>query len=490
MTAQQLKNAILQMAVQGKLVPQDPNDEPASVLLERIRAEKQALIKAGKIKKTKETPIASEEVPFEIPESWEWARVKKLTELYNGKAFKPSDWSERGLPIVRIQNLNNANSPYNYYDKPVEEDYRLYGGELLFAWSGTPGTSFGAHIWKKTDAVLNQHIFKLKFNEEYLYKKYFMYALNQRVLTLIGLAHGSSGLQHVTKGVFESTLIPIPPLAEQKRIVAKIEELLPFIAQYERAESELSALNASFPEMLKKAILQEAVQGRLVPQDPNDEPASVLLERIRAEKQALVKAGKIKKEKPLASITEDEIPFEIPESWEWSSINELFFVTKLAGFEYTKYFKKDNIHANNPVHIVRAKNVKMGQFIENEDEAITDDLSVLLNRSALTKDCLLMTFIGAGIGDTCLYHSDKRHHLAPNVAKIEPQTSGILLQYYLIWLMSPEGQKSIEKIKKSTAQSSLSMETIRSIRVAVPPFAEQNRIVAKIEEIMPIISTI
>lgn len=153
MTAQQLKNSILQMAVQGKLVPQDPNDEPASVLLERIRAEKAAMVKAGKIKKEKNPSVIfrgadnlpyekvgknepvciADEVPFEIPDSWEWVRVKSATELYNGRAFKPSDWTENGLPIVRIQNLNNASAPFNYYDESVEDDVHLYGGELLFA---------------------------------------------------------------------------------------------------------------------------------------------------------------------------------------------------------------------------------------------------------------------------------------------------------------------------------------------------------------------
>lgn len=202
MTGQQLKNSILQMAVQGKLVPQDPNDEPASALLERIRAEKEQLIREGKIKREKNPSIIfrgadnlpyekignnepvciADEVPFDIPESWEWVRVQNWTQLYNGRAFKPSDWTETGLPIVRIQNLNNEFAPFNYYDKPVDNDVHLYGGELLFAWSGTPGTSFGAHIWKiGKEAVLNQHIFKLIFNENLLYKPYYMYALNERV---------------------------------------------------------------------------------------------------------------------------------------------------------------------------------------------------------------------------------------------------------------------------------------------------------------------
>jgi type I restriction enzyme S subunit len=170
-----------------------------------------------------------DELPFEIPESWQWVRVRDCTALFNGRAFKPSDWTATGLPIVRIQNLNDEKALFNYFDKPVDEDVHLYGGELLFAWSGTPGTSFGAHIWRDEEAVLNQHIFKLLFDETAIFKPYYMYALNQRVGSLIKAAHGSAGLQHVTRGVFEATLVPLPPLAEQHRIVQRIEELLPMV---------------------------------------------------------------------------------------------------------------------------------------------------------------------------------------------------------------------------------------------------------------------
>ena len=283
MTAQQLKNSILLMAVQGKLVPQDPNDEPASVLLERIHAEKERLIKEKKIKREKNPSVIfkgadntpyekigdevrslADEVPFDIPDSWEWVRVRNCTELFNGRAFKPSDWAVMGLPIVRIQNLNDEKAPFNYYDKSVEEDVHLYGGELLFAWSGTPGTSFGVHIWTNQEAVLNQHIFKLLFDETALFKPYYMYALNQRVGSLIKADHGSAGLQHVTRGVFESTLIPLPPFAEQIRIVEKLNVLFPIVDHYSSAYNNLNNLQSAFPEALKKSILQEAVQGKLV----------------------------------------------------------------------------------------------------------------------------------------------------------------------------------------------------------------------------------
>ena len=186
----------------------------------------------------------------------------------------------------------------------------------------------------------------------------------------------------------------------------------------------------------------------------------------------------------------ENVPFEVPSSWVWTNIEELFFVTKLAGFEYTDCLTKDTISSNNEVPIVRAQNVRMGYFVENTNEAISEALSQQLERSALTKKCLLMTFIGAGIGDTCIFPVLKRCHLAPNVAKIEPYSNKIDLKYALYYLMSDLGQLGVRGISKSTAQPSLSMATIRSLEIALPPLAEQHRIVAEIEKLFELIDQI
>ena len=245
---------------------------------------------------------------------------------------------------------------------------------------------------------------------------------------------------------------------------------------------------------LRQKILDLAIHGKLVPQDPNDEPASVLLERIKAEKERLIKEGKIKKSKKSVKTSDtphyENVPFEVPDNWAWTNIEELFFVTKLAGFEYTDHLTKDVISINNEVPIVRAQNVRMGYFVENANEAISEALSQQLERSALTKKCLLMTFIGAGIGDTCIFPALKRCHLAPNVAKIEPYSDRIDLKYALYYLMSDLGQLGVRGISKSTAQPSLSMATIRRLEVALPPFAEQHRIVAEIEKWISLIDII
>ena len=242
---------------------------------------------------------------------------------------------------------------------------------------------------------------------------------------------------------------------------------------------------------LRQKILDLAIHGKLVPQDPNDEPASVLLERIKAEKERLIKEGKIKRTKrSKAACDKPHYPFELPKGWCWTTVDDIYFVTKLAGFEYTEYFRKEVISPMNAVPIVRAQNVKMGRFIENKNEAITKELSEQLPRSALYKDCLLMTFIGAGVGETCIFHANKRNHLAPNVAKIEPFDEHINMEYALSFFMSSLGQLGVTNISKSTAQASLSMATIRELVIPIPPIKEQSRIANEVAKWFSLIECI
>ena len=520
MTAQQLKNSILQMAVQGKLVPQDPNDEPASILLERIRAEKERLIKEKKIKREKNPSVIfkgadntpyekigdevrslADEVPFDIPDSWEWVRVRNCTELFNGRAFKPSDWAVMGLPIVRIQNLNDEKAPFNYYDKSVEEDVHLYGGELLFAWSGTPGTSFGAHIWRNQEAVLNQHIFKLLFDETALFKPYYMYALNQRVGSLIKAAHGSAGLQHVTRGVFESTLIPLPPFAEQIRIVEKLNVLFPIVDHYSSAYNNLNNLQSAFPEALKKSILQEGVQGKLVPQDPSDEPAEALLERIRAEKQRLIKEGKIKKDKHESVIfrrdnshyekrgseevcIDEEIPFEIPENWAWCRASSLGTMIRGRGIKRT-----ETVAQGCPC-------IRYGEIYTTYETSF--DSAVSFVPETLDKDCLHFSS-----GDVVFtLTGENKVDIAKTVAflgKGQIAAGGDLAFWthhgmnplYLVYYMA--SPYCIE-LKRRTATGDIivhiSTSKVGDFLVPIPPIKEQNRIVSAIEQLFAVASTL
>ena len=520
MTGQQLKNSILQMAVQGKLVPQDPNDEPASVLVERIRAEKGKLIKEKKIKKEKNPsyifrgadnlpyeqigkndPVCiADEVPFEIPDTWEWIRVKFATTLFNGKAFKPSDWSESGQPIVRIQNLNDLSAPFNYYSGDVDAAFQLLGGELLFAWSGTPGTSFGAHIWDRGKAVLNQHIFKLEFDEKSIYKEYYKHALNQRVGMLILAAHGSAGLQHVTKGVFENTLIPLPPYEEQVRIVKKLNTLFPIVEQYGEKYRNVEQINATFPDNLKKSILQWAVQGKLVPQDPNDEPASVLLERIREEKAQLVKEGKTKKDKNESVIfrrdnshyekhgkttvcIDEQLPHSIPENWQWCHISEMCFFQEGPGI-LAKDFMPDGIP------LIRIAGMQ-GESVRLTGCNYLDPQMVKEKWNHFKLD----------LGDIVISTSasmDKIAEVTEEAVGAIPYTGlirfkmhgGILKEYFKYFIKSPCYINQIAEQEAGAAIKHYGPTHLRKMFIPIPPINEQQRIVNEINAIMPHINAL
>ena len=275
------RQSVLKHAFEGKLTEewrQAHKDElqPASVLLERIKQERHETAQA----KFKELPpLDTPNLPG-LPEGWVWARIVEICTLINGRAFKPSEWSMQGLPIIRIQNLNDPDTDFNYCNFEVGDGFVVHDGQLLFAWSGTPETSFGAHIWHRGKAVLNQHIFKVMINEDYIGKRFLKHVLNQNVAEFIKKSHGTAGLAHITKGKFEESRIVLPPLPEQHRIVEEIERRFSVADQIEKTVDH----SLKQAERLRQSILKRAFEGKLVPQDPNGEPAEKLLERIRQER--------------------------------------------------------------------------------------------------------------------------------------------------------------------------------------------------------------
>lgn len=332
MTGQDLKNSILQLAIQGKLVPQDANDEPASVLLERIKAEKQKLIKEKKIKKEKPLPeITEEEKPFEIPESWEWCRFGEITSLITDGTHNRPTYVEKGVPFLSVKDISSGKILFDDCKFISQEDHTILSsrcnpqyGDLLIT---KVGSNTGIPVLVDTDAEFSLFVSValIKFVKYTIFDKFIKYLINSPLVQsqIKERTRGVGNPNWVLKDISE-TFIPLPPLSEQHRIVAKIEELMPLVEEYDKAQKELDALNAKLPEALKKSILQEAIQGKLVPQDPNDEPASVLLQRIRKEKEQLVKDGKLKKKDLVTTpITDEEKPFEIPENWEWCRMRDL-----------------------------------------------------------------------------------------------------------------------------------------------------------------------
>ena len=532
MTAQQLKNSIFQMAVQGKLVPQDPNDEPASVLLERIKAEKEELIKSGKIKKSKksseifrgasrnlpytfceqigkEIKDISDEIPFEIPESWEWVRLGQICEIYRGGSPRPiKDYlteSDNGVNWIKISDSDKGGKYINSTKEKIKPEGMtksrfVHAGDFLL----TNSMSFGRPYILNVDGCIHDgwlvlSKYQIAFDKDFLF---YMLSSKFAYYQFCGVVSGAV-VKNLNSDKVAKAIFPLPPLAEQRRIVEKIEQLLPFIEKYEQAETQLTTLNTSFPEALKKSILQEAVQGKLVPQNPDDEPASVLLERIRAEKQALIKAGKIKRDKHESVIVTrdkipyelvdgkerciaDEVPFEIPESWEWAYIGNIAFVTKLAGFEYTKNIAP-NLQSSG-IPLFKGKNVQNGRLVYNFEGYIPEPLSNELIRSQINKKCLLTPYVGS-IGNIAIFPGDFKAHLGSNVGKIEIIQNLVIEEYVMYFFRSYAGYNELTKYKKATAQESISIEAIRNAFIPIPPLAEQKRIVEKIEELIPMINS-
>ena len=462
MTAQQLKSAILQEAIQGRLVPQYPNDEPASVLLDRIRKEKQQLVKEGKLKKKdlEEKPISEDEIPFEIPESWEWVRVSSVISLLSGRDLAPQEYNENnaGIPyITGASNFEDGNLLINRWTtKPITISKK---GDLLITCKGTIGTMAynvigDIHIARQVMAISSSYI-----NLDFI--KYFMmrqvYELERKAKSII------PGISR--EDVLEA-LFPLPPLAEQNRIVAKIEELMPKVEEYGKAQEKLNKLNEELPEKLKKSILQEAIEGRLVKQDPNDEPASALLAKIREEKKQLVKEGKLKKkdldEKP---ISEDEIPFSIPDSWEWVRMQDVIL------FVNGRAYKQEELLTKGKYKVLR-----VGNFFTN-DSWYYSDMELPDEKYCYKEDLLYAWSASFGPkiwdGEKTIFH----YHIW-NVK----YNKDILYRDYLYYFFLIDR----EKIKGSTTGSTMihvSMENMKPRLIPIPPLAEQKRIVEKIEQL-------
>ena len=530
MTAQQLKNSILQMAVQGKLVPQDPGDEPASVLLQRIKAEKQELIKAGKIKKDKKSseifrgaahnlPYAfceqigkeirdiSDEIPFEIPDSWEWVRFSNLVNFSMGKTPPRKEteyWENPIYPWVSI-----ADMPADGTVLSTKEKVNQYAADNTFKSGISPiGTlimSFKLTVGKVSilgiDAYHNEAIISIfpfvdddRIVTSYLFKVLPLIAQNGDTKTAIkGATLNSDSLSNL--------LIPLPPLTEQKRIVNRIVELEPYVSAYDIAETHLTALNTTFPEALKKSILQEAVQGKLVPQNPDDEPASVLLERIRAEKQALIKAGKIRKDKHESAIITrdkipyeiidgkerciaDEVPFELPESWCWCRLGSISW--------YFDAGKSPNCIkqsvTGDEYGVITTTSIQIGYFDEKQNKVLPLNFEVNEDMK-VNKGDILITRAGPmnRTGVACVV---KNIHynliLSDKTIRINMSDELFDKDYIVTVLNSPNIREQIIGLMSGMdkQQVNISQDKYKTVFIPLPPLAEQKKIVAKTEELM------
>ena len=503
MNGKQLKNSILQWAIQGKLVPQDPNDEPASVLLEKIRQEKERLIKEKKIKRDKNASIIyrgednsyyekmlatgevkciDEEVPFEIPQGWEWCRMGELISYQNGYAYTSSELNKegKGLPVIKSGNLMTYEvvlKPNNdYVENPSTKMLAsaIKKGDLLMCLSSqsdNPEPLGKTAIYKANNtALLNQRVLKMRpWLEDML--EYMYYAINSEYFHYtVSHQGGGSAQANLKLGHVLSMLIPLAPLKEEIRIVDKINTIMPLVYQYETTFLKQKKLNSELNERLKSAILQEAIQGKLVPQINEEGTAQELLEQIKAEKEKLVKEGKLKKsalndsviflgddnkyyEQIGSEVTEIELPFDFPSSWSIARLNAVCQLT-------------DGLKTIGKQCLLDAKYLrgKSSETIVEQGKLVYKGDNIMLVDGENSGEVFIVPQDGY-MGSTFkqLWISSSMH---------EPYVLAFI-QFY---------KETLRNSKKGAAIPHLNKELFYGLIIGIPPLQEQRRIVLKIEQ--------
>lgn len=476
MKAKQLKNAVLQFAIQGKLAPQDPLDESASVLLDSIKEEKMQLINEKKIKREKSMPeISDAEKPFDIPDSWEWVRLGNVIQLISGQDMKPSDYSDNkdGIPyITGASNILNGKLLINRWTNNPKSI--ALKGDLLLTCKGTVGTTT---IQGEAETHIARQIMSLR-TWNWISNRYLKLFIDSYVIELKTKA--KSMIPGIARDDVLSIAFPLPPLAEQQRIVSKIEAMIPLIDKYEKLELELSKLEDDFPKNLKKSILKYAIQGRLVEQNKDDEPASLLLEQIKAEKEQLIYDKKIKKEKTLGKITAEEKPFDIPSTWEWVRIVD---ITSKLGSGSTPTGGR-NVYSADGIKFIRSQNVYNDGLRLSDIAYISEDINNRKKGSIVHAQDVLLNITGGSIGRCALVPDNF------NIANVNQHVMIIRLvekrtrQYIHYCLISNYIQEMIMDVQVGVSREGLSATKLSNFPIPLPPLEEQQRIVARVDALM------
>lgn len=471
MTAEQLKNSILQLALQGRLVDQNPADESAQKLLERIRAEKKTMIKAGTIPNDKKMEDVSEdEQLFDVPENWIWTRMGELFQHNTGKALNGTNKDGEVLTYITTSNLYwNRFELDNLKSMPFTESEvdkcTVTKGDLLVCEGGDYGR---AAIWNYDfDIRIQNHVHRLRAYLP-LCTEYFYYVIN--FLKGTGLIKGKGiAIQGLSSGALHNLVVPLPPLEEQKRIVAKIEELVPFVEQYAKASTRLNTLNASFPDQMKKSILQQAVMGKLVPQDPNDEPASVLLKKIR---EVLPKHKSCKDD-----LNFDSMNFDIPETWEWAELNELF--------DFVDYRGKTPHKIEQGVFLITASNIRQGFMEYTRKEYISEEEYLDRQSRGITHKGDLLVTTEAPMGNAAICDLD-RCSCGQRIITLQPFCEQTLVpELYMYFILSPAFQMELLANCTGTTAKGIKADKLKHFKIPLPPYEEQMRIVQKLQEVIP-----
>ena len=493
--------------------------KPASVLFDKIRQEKERLIKEKKIKRDKNASIIyrgednsyyekilatgevkciDEEIPFDIPQGWEWCRMQDVITFVNGRAYKKEELLPQGkYKILRVGNFF-TNNEWFYSDLELPEDKYCYNGDLLYAWSA----SFGPQIWNGDKTIFHYHIWNVKFNSRVLFREYLYYFFLFDKTQVKASTTGST-MVHISMENMKPRLIPIPPVNEQKRIVHEIENIIPLIEIYGTFQNKKEILDSNIKASLKKSILQEAIQGKLVPQIAEEGTAQELLEQIKAEKQKLVKEGKLKKSdlndsvifrgddnryyekvgKECLDITE-EIPFEIPISWEWCRLRDICSIFTGATF------RKDDAKTDfQGIRILRGGNILPFEIIQKADDIFLSPgqvkESILLKQNDIITPAVTSL---ENIGKMARVEQDMLDVTVGGfVFVLRPHYSNEWLSKFMLFFMSsPSAIEFMKSITNKSGQAfyNIGKERLATVLVPIPPKEEERRIVVKIEDLL------
>ncbi|MCL6573255.1 MAG: restriction endonuclease subunit S [Bacillus sp. (in: Bacteria)] len=480
MNGQDLKNSILQLAIQGKLVEQREEEGTAKELLEQIKAEIEQQIKEEKIKKKNKLPeIKEDEIPFDIPDSWEWVRLGDLCNY--GKC---NSIAAKNVPhdawLLDLEDIEKDSG--KILNKKRRKDVKSTSSKHIFKRGDVLYSKLRPYLNKVViaceDGYSTSEILPLDFGE-HIYNRYSQtvlmspYFIDYTVKCSYGVKMPRLGTTDGQMAVF-----PLPPLEEQKRIVAKIEELMPYVEKYNNAYSEVDELNKKFPEGMQKSILQYAIQGKLVEQRKDEDTAEELYQQIQEEKKKLVKENKIKKNMKLPEITEDEIPFDIPENWKWTRFSEVIDV-------------RDGTH-DTPAYVskgyplITGKDFYNGYFELSKTRYVSEkDYKEISKRSKVEVGDILFSMIGGNIGSMILIEPENYFEMAiKNVALFKQYTPNMIMSKYLMYYLKSQ----VSKMKANSsggAQAFVSLTVLRNYLIPLPPLEEQKRIVHKIEELLP-----
>ena len=484
MTPQELKNSILQLAIQGKLVEQLPEEGTAEELFAQIQQEKQRLIAEKKIKKEKPLPkITEDEKPFDIPESWKWVHLNYIASSSLGKTLdKAKNTGDLQPYLCSINVYWNGISLEKVKEARFEENelskYLLQKGDLLICEGGDVGRS---SVWEHDVTMYYQNaLHRVRFYQNinpYFYK--YLIECYKGIGIIDRFSKGVT-IKHLVQNSLNAMWLPLPPLAEQKRIVAKIEELLPLVDRYEQAWSKLEQFNNRFPEDMKKSLLQYAIQGKLVEQRPEEGTAEELFAQIQQEKQRLIAEKKIKKEKPLPEITEDEEPFDIPESWKWVRLGFLTELITSGSRDWAKYYSETGDI------FLRMGNLSRNSFNLRFDkiQRVTLPKNAEGTRTSLHAGDLLFSITGE-VGTLGLIPDNF------GTAYINQHTAMIRFllcerNRYIPYLLLSDYAQKFYNGNQHGIKNSFRLDSIALLPVPLPPIVEQKRIVEKLEQMLPL----